>query len=154
IAHETALSVNGSFAPPAVAAGPLLARAATPVDLQPDFRGAAGPRSLARHPGSTPPVPGLAARCRDSHVALRLPRLDAEQAGQWTPQQLSLDRLRAYSVKKGCYPGQEIVARTHFLGQAKRGLVRLGAETTIPTGDVFSPEAPDRAAGTVASVAG
>ena len=69
------------------------------------------------------------------------PRLDAAQSGQWTPQQLSLDRLRAYSVKKGCYPGQEIVARTHFLGQAKRGLaliaspVRLHAGAELTSGD-------------------
>lgn len=56
------------------------------------------------------------------------PRLDAGQSGLWTPQQLALDRLGAYSVKKGCYPGQEIVARTHFLGQSKRslGLIRTG----------------------------
>jgi tRNA-modifying protein YgfZ len=40
---------------------------------------------------------------------------------------LGLERLCAYSVKKGCYPGQEIVARTHFLGQAKRSLARLAA---------------------------
>ena len=51
-----------------------------------------------------------------------LPRLPASQREQWTPQQLALDRLAAYSVKKGCYPGQEIVARTHFLGKAKRSL--------------------------------
>ncbi|MCA1714274.1 MAG: folate-binding protein, partial [Gammaproteobacteria bacterium] len=50
------------------------------------------------------------------------PRLPSAQPGKWTPQQLSLERLRAFSVSKGCYPGQEIVARTHFLGQAKRGL--------------------------------
>src|SRR5690606_19504182 len=42
-----------------------------------------------------------------------LPRLPPSQAEQWTPQQLSLERLRAFSVKKGCYPGQEIVSRTH-----------------------------------------
>ncbi len=36
---------------------------------------------------------------------------------------LGLDRLRAISVAKGCYPGQEIVARTHYLGQSKRTLV-------------------------------
>ena len=45
-------------------------------------------------------------------------RLDA-----WTPQQLSLQRFPAFSVRKGCYPGQEIVARTHFLGRAKREAV-------------------------------
>ena len=35
---------------------------------------------------------------------------------------LSLERLSAFSLKKGCYPGQEIVARTHYLGQSKRTL--------------------------------
>ncbi len=78
-------------------------------------------------------------------IAHGLPRLDAQAEPQWTPQQLSLDRLKAYSVKKGCYPGQEIVARTHFLGQAKRGLVRLQGPSVgeldevmagAPTGDV------------------
>jgi len=64
-------------------------------------------------------------------IAHGLPRLLPGQTGHWTPQQLSLDRLHAYSVKKGCYPGQEIVARTHFLGQAKRGLVRLRVNHAI-----------------------
>lgn len=63
-----------------------------------------------------------------------LPRLPASQAEKWTPQQLSLERLRAFSVKKGCYPGQEIVARTHFLGQAKRGLVLLEGDAPVSTG--------------------
>ena len=37
-------------------------------------------------------------------------------------------------MKKGCYPGQEIVARTHFLGQAKRGLVLLESDALIDVG--------------------
>lgn len=41
---------------------------------------------------------------------------------RWTPQMLSLDRLGAFSLNKGCYPGQEIVARTHYLGKSKRRL--------------------------------
>jgi folate-binding protein YgfZ len=65
----------------------------------------------------------LEARWLASDLRLGFPRLAAAQAEQWTPQMLSLERLHAFSVKKGCYPGQEIVARTHFLGQAKRGLV-------------------------------
>lgn len=64
-----------------------------------------------------------------------LPRLDASQAEHWTPQQLSLERLRGFSVKKGCYPGQEIVARTHFLGKAKRGLVLLEGDAAMAAGD-------------------
>jgi tRNA-modifying protein YgfZ len=51
------------------------------------------------------------------------PRLSDDQSEAWTPQMLSLERFNAFSVKKGCYPGQEIVARTHFLGQSKRRLV-------------------------------
>ncbi|MGV8940145.1 MAG: YgfZ/GcvT domain-containing protein [Lysobacter sp.] len=71
-----------------------------------------------------------------------LPRLDTSQAEQWTPQQLSLERLRGFSVKKGCYPGQEIVARTHFLGKAKRGLALLEAEAPLGVGaDVTSGDA-------------
>ncbi len=41
---------------------------------------------------------------------------------RWIPQALALDRLQAFSVRKGCYPGQEIVARTHYLGRNKRAL--------------------------------
>ena len=49
---------------------------------------------------------------------------------------LSLERLNAFSLKKGCYPGQEIVARTHYLGQAKRQTyavetVQLGVADTV-----------------------
>ena len=58
-------------------------------------------------------------------LAHGLPRLGPGQSEAWTPQMLSLDRLKAFSLKKGCYPGQEIVARTHYLGKAKRGLARL-----------------------------
>ncbi len=80
------------------------------------------------------------------------PRLDASQTEQWTPQQLSLERLRAYSVKKGCYPGQEIVARTHFLGQAKRGLALVHSPTPLTAGaELLSGDAK---AGTVVSAAG
>lgn len=63
-----------------------------------------------------------------------LPRLPASQIERWTPQQLSLERLRGFSVKKGCYPGQEIVARTHFLGKAKRGLVLLEGNAQMAVG--------------------
>ena len=92
-----------------------------------------------------------ALRWKAFDLAHGLPRLPGSQTGQWTPQQLSLERLRAYSVKKGCYPGQEIVARTHFLGQAKRGLVLFDAAgVAAPGADVVDGE---RAIGTVVSAA-
>jgi hypothetical protein len=84
-------------------------------------------------------------------LAHGLPRLPDSQSGQFTPQMLSLQRLRAFSVKKGCYPGQEIVARTHFLGQAKRGLVLLESDVPLDAGADVTSES--RSIGSVACVA-
>ena len=65
------------------------------------------------------------ARWVEADLAHGLPRLGTDQVEAWTPQMLALERLRAFSLKKGCYPGQEIVARTHYLGKARRGLARF-----------------------------
>lgn len=66
------------------------------------------------------PNTGVQSVWRDADIEHGLPRLSEAQSEQWTPQMLSLGNLHAFSLKKGCYPGQEIVARTHYLGQAKR----------------------------------
>jgi len=84
---------------------------------------------------------------RLADIAQGLPWLENSQIDSWTPQMLSLDRLSAFSLKKGCYPGQEIVARTHFLGQAKRSLVRLALPDALAAGDEISCDG--RALGTV-----
>ncbi len=93
--------------------------------------------------------PGVDAAWRAADIAHGLPRLGPAQQEAWTPQQLSLDRLQAYSLRKGCYPGQEIVARTHYLGQAKRSLVRLSGDG-LAEGQVV--HAGERVAGTVICV--
>lgn len=51
-----------------------------------------------------------------------IPWLNMETSEQFIPQMLNLDNLGAISFTKGCYTGQEIVARTHYLGKAKRAL--------------------------------
>ena len=38
----------------------------------------------------------------------------------FVPQMMNLDRIGSVNFKKGCYPGQEIVARSHYLGKLKR----------------------------------
>ena len=117
-----------------------------------DFSAEGGQRTLRI--GGDPGIGDAAsvARWDAFDLAHGLPRLPASQAEQWTPQQLSLERLHAFSVKKGCYPGQEIVARTHFLGKAKRGLVLLEGDTPLePGAEVHSA---DRAIGTVVSASG
>lgn len=45
-----------------------------------------------------------------------------ETIEQFTPQQINLDLLNGVSFSKGCYPGQEIVARLHYLGSPSRRL--------------------------------
>lgn len=46
--------------------------------------------------------------------------LCGETSGQFLPQMLGYEKLGAVNFRKGCYPGQEIVARTHYLGKVKR----------------------------------
>lgn len=115
-----------------------------------DFGGSGGARALqlsaAQHGRADADA---LARWTAFDLAHGLPRLSPSQSEQWTPQQLSLDRLRAYSVKKGCYPGQEIVARTHFLGQAKRGLALFESDAALAPGAQIGDG--DKALGSVVS---
>jgi folate-binding protein YgfZ len=147
LAAREDLHVVGSFAPASAAAGARIGDINGTVELD---AGAPGtPRNLRISIDDATANQADAARWAAADLTHGLPRLDESQAGQWTPQQLSLDRLRAYSIRKGCYPGQEIVARTHFLGQAKRGLALLEADAPLACGaDVTDGE---RAIGTVVS---
>jgi folate-binding protein YgfZ len=43
---------------------------------------------------------------------------------QFVPQMANMELIGAVSFKKGCYPGQEIVARTQYLGKLKRRLFK------------------------------
>ena len=46
--------------------------------------------------------------------------LNSDSSGEFIPQMLGFDQIGAVNFRKGCYPGQEIVARTHYLGKVKR----------------------------------
>ena len=79
---------------------------------------AAVTRALADLPATTP---------EDWHHSSIMdgePDLEPETAGLWIPQMLNLDLLAAVSFSKGCYTGQEIVARTQHLGRIKRRMLR------------------------------
>lgn len=56
--------------------------------------------------------------------------LTLETSETYIPQMLNIDKLGGISFNKGCYTGQEIVARTHYLGQAKRALFLAEANNT------------------------
>jgi hypothetical protein len=51
---------------------------------------------------------------------------------EFVPQMLNLDALSAINFKKGCYTGQEIVARTHYLGKVKRRTHLAHIASSIP----------------------
>jgi folate-binding protein YgfZ len=53
-------------------------------------------------------------------------------SGEWIPQMLNLDLVGGISFRKGCYTGQEIVARTRHLGRIKRRMRRLRVEGDAP----------------------
>jgi len=146
-------NVAGSFTAPEAASGAAIAVHGETLEL--DVGSDALPRTLRIAPLDDHPASddaGFVLAWRQSDLRFGVPRLAADQREQWTPQQLGLDRLNGYSVKKGCYPGQEIVARTHFLGKAKRALQLLRVGDGTPSGAQVQQNG--AAIGTVASVAG
>jgi folate-binding protein YgfZ len=78
---------------------------------------------------------------------------------QFVPQMVNLDALGGISFQKGCYPGQEIVARTQYLGKIKRRmfLANVRSETSdapIEAGDeLFSADLGEQSAGMVVNAA-
>jgi len=92
---------------------------------------------------STPAAQNAAARAHAWHaadVAAGLPWICAANQDLYIPQTLNLDLLGAISFTKGCFPGQEVVARSHYRGTLKRrmvyGTVAAQAQATIGM-DIF-----------------
>jgi folate-binding protein YgfZ len=73
---------------------------------------------------------------------------------EFVPQMANFDQLGGVSFHKGCYPGQEIIARTQYLGKVKRHLYRISAAAPMAAGNpIFSPENPEHSCGMVANAA-
>ncbi len=68
-----------------------------------------------------------------------LPFVCANTSELFVPQMINFELVGGVSFKKGCYPGQEIVARSHYLGKNKRRML-LGsvAQELTPGSDVFA----------------
>lgn len=74
---------------------------------------------------------------------------DAQQ-DQFLPQMLNWEALGGISFKKGCYTGQEVVARAHFRGQVKKRLMRARVESdTLPDVGASLVKGDDKPAGEV-----
>ena len=65
-------------------------------------------------------------------------RIDMITKEKYIPQVLNMEVLNGISYKKGCYTGQEIVARTHYLGKIKKRIFSIETESeSMKYGDVI-----------------
>ena len=72
----------------------------------------------------------------------------------FVPQMLNYESVGGVNFKKGCYPGQEVVARSQFRGTLKRRTFLAHSEAAMQAGDeVFSVAEPEQPAGTVVQAA-
>ena len=71
-----------------------------------------------------------------------LPEITEKTSEEFIPQMINMDAIDAISYTKGCYTGQEIVARTHYLGKQKRRMYRLHIKTDSQpqTGDELATD--------------
>jgi hypothetical protein len=97
------------------------------IDVAYDYE-AQGTRRLQVLPASAvpprgAPLPRAAWRLQD--VAAALPQLYVATSGQFVAQMINLDCIGAVSFSKGCYTGQEVIARAHYRGRVKRRMQRF-----------------------------
>lgn len=91
------------------------------------------------------------------NIKAGIPSLSLNTIDLFTPHQLNLPALNAVSFTKGCYTGQEIVARMHYLGKLKQHLYHadINCQISPNAGDILFIKSDDnlQEIGTIASVA-
>lgn len=92
---------------------------------------------------SPPPLPAVARGPSNlwwfSEIEAAVPTVFAATQEKFVPQMLNLEVLGAVDFKKGCYPGQEIVARSQYLGKLKRrmNVAYVHDDDVLAGADVF-----------------
>jgi folate-binding protein YgfZ len=85
-----------------------------------------------------------------------IPRITLPVQEEFVPQMANFELIGGVSFHKGCYPGQEIVARTQYLGKLKRRMYLAHAsDDSAPAAGtpLYSPDLPDQPCGMVMSAA-
>ena len=89
-------------------------------------------------------------------ISVRAFRISLPTQDQFVPQMANLDLIDGVSFSKGCYPGQEIVARMHYLGKLKQRMYLAaveGEEVPQPGDKLYSPGTGDQATGMIVNSA-
>jgi folate-binding protein YgfZ len=105
-----------------------------------------------------PHVLGTAKQWHCQDIAAGLPWIEAVTQDLLIPQTLNLDLIEGVSFTKGCYPGQEIVARSHYRGTVKRRMHfgKIDATQALslkPGADIFDAQGSEQACGRVINIA-
>jgi hypothetical protein len=95
--------------------------------------------------------PAGTAAWRLSDIRAALPRIVADTQDKFVPQMVNFEAVGGVNFKKGCYPGQEIVARSQYLGKLKRRMVPALIDTASAKAgmEVFSEADPDQPCGMI-----
>jgi folate-binding protein YgfZ len=89
------------------------------------------------------------------NIRAGIPVILPQTQEQFVPQMANLELIGGVNFKKGCYPGQEIVARMQYLGKLKRRMYLAHINTSEvpqPGDEVFSAEMEGQASGMIANV--
>jgi folate-binding protein YgfZ len=88
-------------------------------------------------------------------ITAGLPLVTARTQDELVPQMANLELIGGVSFQKGCYPGQEVVARTQFRGKSKRRMFLAHVQGAAPTpGDpLYSKDLGDQASGAIVNAA-
>jgi folate-binding protein YgfZ len=124
--------------------------------------GVAMHRVLIAQPGTAPEIAmdavseDAAILWRSLEVMSAIPRIVAATQDQFVPQMVNFESVYGVDFKKGCYPGQEIVARSQYRGVIKRRLQLahcpidlLANAPTAPGSEIFHADDPTQPAGMV-----
>jgi folate-binding protein YgfZ len=92
---------------------------------------------------------------RLSEIHAGVPQVGPGTQEQFVPQMVNFELLGGVNFKKGCYPGQEIVARSQYLGKLKRrtALATIADASVAPGAEVFAPADPEQPCGMVVNSA-
>jgi hypothetical protein len=84
-----------------------------------------------------------------------VPHIGTGTQERFVPQMINFELIGGVNFKKGCYPGQEIVARSQYLGKLKRRMLRASVASTdiAPGMEVFSNSDPGQPCGMVVNAA-
>jgi tRNA-modifying protein YgfZ len=97
--------------------------------------------ALVENPSNAAPDAEFLAQWLALDLSERIPWNGGNE--RFLPQMLGLERFDGLSLKKGCFPGQEVIARLHYKGELKRSLRLLRADRSLPEGNYICCDAPD-----------